>query len=1051
MSKESVDLNICQRGLGDTKWTPRLGVVTKENLDKVKDLRTDNTSAQNALPTPFARFFLVEDAFRILTGARKDGTEAGLSYKRMVSDCLDVFELLYNWQYHENHRKEESYSLSFRIWDDEALVRLKKKTPLLGEPLDKYFSDDISQERRLIFLVLQNKGKEFLLACSSPKTGWVTPPDLDKCGTTEGLLKTAFVGERYNSVVFPQIRRGSTKKGFYFRDCCTFEERSAGFKNYMIKLIDSANTEFFGAVRGYLHSFDGRDDDIIASYSLPQKTISLENGEKLVLYGLPITCNDGLNATNFFADNIVKLPFGISSENYVTFARDEECTLGVDHDYMLPFTKEALEVLNPKQLNLTIQESLRGDKVTVVFKHQGETYKKVYSKEQRGDEGYLLDLSEIHLNIDLALFPNILAAEVENNNYFKVAIVTSEANKHLTFDMDKSKCLFFKNSEEGLELIHEADEKSEYGVRASAIRSRQSEECSFSSKYYELFNTTFDAMMLCLSFDEQLFTGVLLPKFKKTKSTDKIFTYAIDFGTTNTYISRRQAGDSTVPEQLTMTDTMTSYLHCKADTSQLSLINRWESMPFSEAEEALQSEFLPAFIDGKTHSFPIRTAMSQQIQASDSLNLFGNINIAFLYEKAFTKGDNYIRTNIKWDEKDEDDRLFIRELLFIIRADILLNGGNMGRTNIVWFRPLSFKQSKKEAYELFWKEECSQILGISDTQVKCYSESEAPYYYYHEKRIFEENRSVAIVDIGGGSTDIVHFSGNELTLANSVHFGCDVLWSGGFNRMTNDHQSNGIFNYCVGKLQFKDESLKLINDNMCREGSRYATNDIINFWISNNQESSVIQHFRSAFRPLFLYHYVSLIFYIGKMLSSKGLECPTAITFSGNGSRYIDGYLASEETLKQITLTVLKGVMPSVPDDIQLVLPPERKECTCYGGLYKTNDTQSPIPYLFIGTDDKQYENVEAIRDDYEKGHLKQDIQKWMSHMDSLFLDALGILINKEQLTDIDKNHIAELVNSPISLDTLMRNEVYCQSIYSDSLYFLPVTVKIEKLTHINE
>lgn len=837
MSKESIDLNICQRGLGGSQWTARLGVITKENLDKVKDQRTDNTSAQNALPTPFARFFLMEDAFRIVTAAKKDKTEAGLSYMRMVSDCLDVFELLYNWQYHENHRKEETYKLAFRVWGEEDLKRLKNKVELLGNPLDSYFGDDISKERKLIFLVLVNKDIEFLLACSSPKTGWVTPPDLDKSGVTEGLVKTSFVGERYNSVHFPQIKRGSTKKGFYFRDCCTFEERSAGFKNYMVKLIDKADSDYFGTLRSYLRSFDG-DDDIKSSYHLPQKGIVLDSGEKLQLYGLPITCNDGLDATNFFADNIIKIPYGIAEENYVTFKRDEGSTLGQDHDYLLPLTKEALEVLNPDQLHLSIQENLRGDKVTVALQHHGETYKKTYTTEQRGDEGYLLDLSAINLNVDLALFPNILSVE-GNDNYFKVALVTSENNKRRTFDIDNSKCLFFKAGEEGMEKIDETDKKSEYGVLPAAIRSRQSDDNNFCTKYYELFNTTFDAIMLCLSFDEQMFTGVLLPKFKPAKSTDHHYTYAIDFGTTNTYISRRKTGESTVPEQLTMADAMTSYLHRKAETPQLSLINKWEAMPFAETGQALQSEFLPAFIDGKVHSFPIRTAMSQQAQAAESLDLFGNINIAFLYEKAITAGDNYIRTNIKWDEKDEDDRLFIRELLLIIRADILLAGGKIGRTNIVWFRPLSFKQSKKEAYELFWKEECQQILGIPANQVKCYTESEAPYYYYHEKRTFEENRSVAVVDIGGGSTDIVHFSGNKLTVANSVHFGCDVLWSGGFNRMTNDHLANGVFNYCVGKLQFKDEALNLINDRMSQEGSRYATSDIINFWISNTKNRAL--------------------------------------------------------------------------------------------------------------------------------------------------------------------------------------------------------------------
>lgn len=1049
MSKQSIDLNICQRGLGDTQWTPKLGVITKDDLDKkVKDQRTDSTSAQNALPTPFARFFLVEDAFRIVTGAKKDKTDAGLSYRRMVSDCLDVWELLYNWKYYENHKKDDSYTLSFRIWDEDDLKSLKTKVPLLGEPLDRYFSDDISPERKLIFLVLTNKGKEFLLACSSPKTGWVTPPDLDKTGATENMVKTDFVGERYNSVLFPQIKRSSTKKGFYFRDSCTFENRSAGFKNYMMHIIDNADTDYFGTLRSYIHSFD-TDDDIKSSYHLPKGTIPLSNGEKLQLYGLPITCNDGFDATNFFADSIIKIPFGIAEENYVTFKRDKDSDVGKDHDYLLPLTKEAIEGLPSDGVQFSIQEHLQGDRVTVSLVYQGEKFKKTYSREQRGEEGYLLDLSAVNLNIDLAIFPNILAQE--GNNYFKVTVMAHEDNKRLSFDMDKSKCLFFKSDDDGMEQITEADSKSEYGVLAAALRSRQDESCEFSTKYYEVFNTTFGAIMLSLCFDGQTFTGVLLPKFKTAKTTDNTYTYAIDFGTTNTYISRRLAGDSTKPEQLTMTDAMTSFLHRKADTPQLSLINQWEAMPFVEAGQAVQSEFLPAFIDGKTHRFPIRTAMSQQKQAGDDLNLFGNINIAFFYEKAITSGNNIIRTNIKWDDKDEDDRLFVRELLHIVRADVLLSGGKLSRTNIVWFRPLSFKQSKKEAYETFWKEECQHILGIPVNQVKCYTESEAPYYYYHEKRTFEENRSVAVVDIGGGSTDIVHFSGNQLTVANSIHFGCDVLWSGGFNRMTNDHAANGVYTYCADKLQFKDESLKAINERMCDEDSRYSTSDVINFWISNSQESGITQQFRSAFRPLFLYHYVSLIFYIGQMLKSKKLECPTAITFSGNGSRYIDGYLASENTLKEITHLVLQGVMDNVSGKIQLELPAERKESTCYGGLYKKNDTPSPFPYSFIGTDDTQYESVDDIKEDYEKGCLKTGIESWMNLLDELYLNALDVLVKNEQLTDIDKNHIKDIINSPLSLDTLMRNEVFSQTIYNDSLLFLPVTAKIEKLTHLNE
>ena len=1056
MLTTSIDLNICQRGLKGTDWTTELGVITKENLNKVKDQRTDKTSSQNALPTPFARFFLMEDAFRLVTNERKDKTDAGLSYKRMVSDCLDVFELLYNWQYNINHWKNESYSLLFRIWDDESLDSLKQQVPLLGTPLASYIDGDISKEHRFIFLILKNLDKEFLLACSSPKTGWVTPPDLDKVGQMDSGLKTLFVGEQYNTNLFPYIKRPRGEKGCYFRDCCLFKERSAGFKNYMIHYLMSneLTPDTFSSIRTYITSFLDNDDDIKSgsSYNFHGKAIPLGNGERLSLFGLPITCNDGMDATNFFSDAIIKVPFGIASDCFTTFVHEEDSTIGVDHDYLLPLTTEALEVLCPQDIQLEIRENFHANRVTVSLRHQGEEFKKVYAVDPRTNEGELFDAAAMNVNFEMAMFPNILAVDDGDNNYFKIALVMEEGNKHRTLDIERSGCTFYKAGDNGCEQIAVADDKvAEYGVFESIIRSHQGEKSGYSTKYFELFNTAFDAIMLRLRFDEHVFSGVLLPVFKRSVLTESRFTYAVDFGTTNTYVSRREAGEANVPEQLRMTDTMVSYLHRKEETTQKSLINRWETMPFVEAQQALQTEFIPAFVDGIKYKFPLRTAMAQRIQAVDKLDLFGNTNIDFLYEKAIPSGENFVRTNIKWDEKDGDDRLFIRELLMIIRADVLLLGGNMRQTNIVWFRPLSFRPQQKETYERIWKDETKRILNIPSNQVHCYTESEAPYYYYHEKRTFEENRSVVVIDIGGGSTDMVHFSGNTLTLANSVHFGCDVLWSGGFNRMVNDHKANGVYAYCCDKILFKDETLRQMNTIMCQTGSRYVTSDIINFWISNDAESKVTDIFRSVFKPLFLYHYVSVIFYMAQVLKSRHQECPTAITFSGNGSRYIDGYLThNPAVLKEITMMVLKGVLNDVPTDIQLVLPEERKESTCYGGLYKNNQSLSPEPYYFVGTNDQQYEDVKAIRDAYMYGGLKKDLEAWLSTVNQLYLKALDVLIKYEQLTDVNKRQIKTIIETPVSMDTIFRNEVFDKPFFNDALFFLPVTHVLEKLTYLN-
>ena len=100
----SIDLNIIDRGIQGTDWTPQNTGIQPAQLDKVKEQKTDNSGALNSLPTPFARFFVVQEAFRRVAEDKRskilkkgaDATNAGLAYSRLVSDCLDVFEILFN-------------------------------------------------------------------------------------------------------------------------------------------------------------------------------------------------------------------------------------------------------------------------------------------------------------------------------------------------------------------------------------------------------------------------------------------------------------------------------------------------------------------------------------------------------------------------------------------------------------------------------------------------------------------------------------------------------------------------------------------------------------------------------------------------------------------------------------------------------------------------------------------------------------------------------------------------------------------------------------------
>ena len=97
-----IDLNIVDRGAEGTRWTAEDIALTADSLDKVVEQKTDNCAALNSLPTPFARFFVAREAFRRVMEENLDQTkEAGLAYTQMVSDILDVYELLFNLKYHK--------------------------------------------------------------------------------------------------------------------------------------------------------------------------------------------------------------------------------------------------------------------------------------------------------------------------------------------------------------------------------------------------------------------------------------------------------------------------------------------------------------------------------------------------------------------------------------------------------------------------------------------------------------------------------------------------------------------------------------------------------------------------------------------------------------------------------------------------------------------------------------------------------------------------------------------------------------------------------------
>lgn len=1064
----SIDLNIIQRGAAaDFKWTAGPGCITEADLGSIGEQRTDNSGALNALPTPFARFFTFKEAFRrVLEEKNNKKKPAGRAYEQLVSNCLDVFELLYNKQYHENLWENSRRKIIIKEWNyDKDLNTLKDQVPILGGAVESYFMDDLG-ESRLFFVILIEDGKEYLLATSSPMTGFITPPDMDlkevKDETKGGsATRMEFVGDNYPTLELNPLRRKSSGK--YFQDIQLFDKRAADFKNYMYTFLfgnGCAIDAKYRELRDYIQSFRA-DPDIKNAWKRDALTdvFSIDNNQ-VVVNGVTLKTSVDLESINYFADAVLKVPYKLASSKFktLTYVNDKADR---SYDYLLPLSAQALTVIDGQNFVAECQEKHQAIEVKIVVK--GNEFKKTFRTDAsavKTGEGRIITLKTSRINFDIALFPNILSVNDYENNYFKVLVSAFDDNDRRTFTVDNLNLKFYKTVKgvgDKYEAIEDATDKSfKGGTRPAVVRSQQNDDVECGTKYYEVFNSAFDVILATASVDSIEYTFALFPLWDRAVASTETFDYAVDFGTSNTYISFRDKGTMNEPQQLTMKVPIVSYLHDKTCSALKNQVTCWEDNTPAQFKTAFKTEFVPPFIDGEAYKFPIRTALCFTGKDTSKISLFDNSNIAFFYEKSKPASNQRIITDIKWAADEKSLRVFIRELLLIIKADLLQKNATISKTGLIWFRPLSFKNSNRDMYKRIWNDEAKSILKLEsiEEQIKCYTESEAPYYYFNVRDEYKSVESVAILDIGGGSTDFVYFQKGKPKIANSVHFGCDVMWGNAFDQFINSRK-NGIYNRYKETVNFESAALKELNALMIGNPES-TTQDIINFWISNNAETKIADKMRKDFSYAFAYHFTATVYYLASLLKANKLEYPRTITFSGNGSRYIDQYITSDvDILQDITHLIMSKVFEKTIADIQLVLPDIRKESTCYGGLYHKEGAAQPKAVIYYGDGNSEScKDVKELTAAYNTS-IKDKVMAEVKAMNEIYAEVLGLLIRNgavdiklaaKDILYLVNSGVKDVLNSKFQTEILDKYSEFEQ--YKDTLFFIPVRDALLRLTN---
>lgn len=513
------------------------------------------------------------------------------------------------------------------------------------------------------------------------------------------------------------------------------------------------------------------------------------------------------------------------------------------------------------------------------------------------------------------------------------------------------------------------------------------------SCYYKLVSE-FDYISIMLTDDRgnRVAEGMVCPRWGDYIPGHEPFTFSVDFGTTNTHLECMKGGNMPEPIQL----------NSAARDRLLATLYNGEQILY---DVIMKQELLPKTL-GEDYGFPQRTVLSEcerlDAENVDAIVALGDANIPFIYEKESIGYGNRVVPNLKWSTEmatSKRVRSYLTELAQLMRTKVLLENGDITKTRLVWFYPLSMKVGNIRKMGEMWAKTFKEVFGIPVTESNLIQmpESVAPYYFYKSSSQFRGSASnVASIDIGGGSSDVVIFESNaqQPTILTSFRFAANVLFGDGFSEVPHGDSNpmlikyvdyfkrlfdadderygelNGILDDITGKRKSEDINaflFSVINNKVV------GGNDVFSYNMRLNEDGTR--------KIVFIYFYVTLIYYVASVMHHRGLAKPRSVMFSGTGSKVLD-IVGSNRDLDLITQAVFERVYGEKYDVDGFSVVMEKKEpkqITCRGALMEVRepsgcesvsrlnkllddfDSQLKYNYSMIGKEKLTYDDMTSL------------------------------------------------------------------------------------------
>jgi hypothetical protein len=1130
---------------GGNDWFKSDGYSDNE-IEAIKDPEGGNVvTLPTAIPSPFARIDLVKKAFKNICKSPKltfyeanGSVIASKEDEKLVSDCLDLAELLFNY---DTHRE----NIKIVVWDKErdlnSLRSSSRKHLAYSDTLSLFLNQDKKSYNfdllRRIYIV---KWNDKVIGATSPATlFFASANDLSHAQihtTTNDIL----FDNKYSPLY---LRDPEFQKYFYylFNANPILKERMREFWDYLdknLKILNSTNpslyTEInrldpsdFNRIYSELNTGTSNDDIEVLGVSLRKR-----RSEDIVEY---VSKNSDFRiSSEKFKGELKPLVLQNDFNKEWTYAKDKWHKFKVPYVDSSSLDRRRLPEINLPYPYLTVSDFLEPYLVRLVYPINKEKYFDGNFSIENGDDGnkgFLLPLKPLFFEFFNASdllgatpgSPKIkMTQSVSNSIKVSLLIPVSKNGEYIAFER-----IYFQNesgmkpdeaNNKGVIVEHQfgitiypfiktnykditpdyriqlvdrdvvgslrhADYDLKYfsdglippvNLRAKKIRSNKTpgDGATATSQYY-VVQDEFDFIQVTNKSTDGA-SGIIIPKWPVYQKGNEIFSFSVDFGTTNTHIEYKVTDGPPKPFDITVEDIQIATLFHPTKTSE----DFGGSGAFA-IRYLVEDEFMPINL-GKDHDnkFPHRTLISQSAFLDINTETFAlaDFNIPFGYEQKPPRKEYKVESNLKWAKKEIGNekrvRAYFEKIIMLLRNKVLLNRGNLAETKMVWFYPSSMKPARKSSLEHAWNELFHKYFNPNVNPIGI-AESLAPFFYYKGTGQLQGGayKPVVSIDIGGGTTDVVVFQANKPLLLTSFKFAANSVFGDGFSEY-GSAQTNGIVQKYIpfyDKLLRANKILPLSVLTKMIETNR--SEDINAFFFSLENNSKIADKKLFSYNAnlasdedlviIFTYFYSAIIYHIASLMKYKGIEMPKHIVFSGTGSKILSIVSTDKKVLVQLAKMIFETVYESPFDIDGLTIKTENeipKEVTCKGGLMlNAEDMSIDLNSIKSTLTCLESKGISQLKYDDLNDKNKAEITNYVEEFNSFFLnmnkkysftDHLNISARSLEVFEEEVNkHLRDFLEEGIEYNKKIDDSNTDYKDLEESLFFYPIIGVINNLS----